>query len=52
MRPARKAIIEVRDEHESLVDPEQKTERISGIESIDPALNMTPVPHTDSPVMR
>lgn len=52
MRPAMKAIIEVRDEHESLVDPEQKTERISGIESIDPARNMTPVPNTDSPVMR
>lgn len=52
MRPAMKAIIEVRDEHEPLADGEQKTDRISGIESIDPTRNLTPVPNTDSPVMR
>ena len=52
MRPAMKAVIEVREEHEPIGDGAQKAERISGIESIDPTRNVTPVPNTDSPVMR
>src|ERR1043165_3329706 len=47
-----KAVIEVRDEHEEVLDGTGKQDRGSGIESIDPARNMTPVPNTDSPVMR
>lgn len=51
MRPALKAVIELRGEH---ADPEQPTERISGIESIDRnrERNATPVPNTESPVMQ
>jgi eukaryotic-like serine/threonine-protein kinase len=52
VRPQMKAVIELHDEHEPVAGGTPQPDRISGIESIDPNRNITPVPNTDSPVMR